>query len=73
MGLIEFADDAETAGPADLLSGREGQLQESDGLQLAGPAQVPGVDRVDSTCSDSRRQFNGFEMSTTVLPANCGP
>src|SRR5207344_127493 len=51
-----LADDAETAGPADLLADREGQLQKPDGFQLTGAAQGSGIDRVDSAGQDRRRQ-----------------
>src|SRR5690349_2934294 len=42
------ADDGETAGPADLVADREGQLQEADGLQLAGPLEGAGVYRLQT-------------------------
>jgi hypothetical protein len=59
--VARLADDAETAGPANLLADREGQLEESDCFQFACPAQVPGIDRVDSANRDGRCQ-GGFRV-----------
>src|SRR6478735_2017240 len=40
--------DAETAHPGDLLVGGQGELQETDGLELAGTLEGAGVDRVET-------------------------
>src|ERR671912_2535673 len=40
--------DAEATGPGDFLGGGEGELQEADCLELTGPLQGAGVDRLQA-------------------------
>src|SRR3546814_4644248 len=42
-------DDAEALAPAELLAGGEGDLQEADRLEFAGPNQCAGVDDLEAT------------------------
>src|SRR5687768_2058587 len=45
-------DDPEATGPRDLLVGGQGDLQEAERLELAGPLQGAGVDRLQATRGD---------------------
>src|SRR5690606_3403118 len=46
------AGDGEAGGPRDLLAGGEGELQEAEGLELAGAAERTGVDGGHATGGD---------------------
>src|SRR5690348_9811418 len=49
---VGSGDDAEAAGPRDLLGGGQGDLEEAEGLELAGAAQGPGVDGLEAAAGD---------------------
>src|SRR5690349_25103455 len=55
-GSCWSGDDAEATGPGDLLAGGEGELEEADGLELAGPRERPGVDRLEAARGDDAGQ-----------------
>jgi hypothetical protein len=45
-------DDAESAGPRDLLAGGEADLEEAEGLELPGAGQLAGVDGLEAARGD---------------------
>ena len=59
-------DDAEAAGPGDLLAGREGDLEETDGLALAGPRQTSSIGDLEATGGENAGQqaLGGYRLFT---------
>ena len=67
VGWCRSGGDAEAAGPGDLLVGGEGDLQEAEGLELAGPLERAGVDGLQAAGGDDAGQSDLASASSPAM------